>query len=73
MEMGVELCKSLDHFLSAVQVSSSSIKGLRRYGSSKNFNQKHPDSDADMDANVTTALPVLRTQRQTCMLMPTWG
>ena len=34
--------------------------GLKRYGSLKNFNQKHPAMDADTDTRVTTiALPVL--------------
>ena len=43
--VGVILCKTLDHYLSSVKVSNSSIKGLRRFGSLKNFNQKHPDAD----------------------------
>ena len=45
-----------------MKVSSYSIQGLRRYGCLKNFNQKHPEWDADANFGVTTiALPRLRT------------
>ena len=36
------LCKTLDQCLTTVQISKGSIKGLKRYGSLKTLQPKHP-------------------------------
>ena len=55
------LCKTLDQYLTKVQISEAFFQGLRRYGSLKSLTKIfNPDTEADayadMDARVTTIL-----------------